>query len=69
MSYTVVNLSTGQELIYSCAPREAVLAAYAQERKDFNTWGYEERYGHLLQESPLVFTCGDWSVFKQEDAS
>ena len=63
-SIRVVNLSTRQELIYTCSPEDAVIAAYAQERGDYNTWQYKERYGHLLEEGKHTFLCGDWSVMK-----
>jgi hypothetical protein len=57
----VFNLATQQELFYWLAPALAVVAAYAQERKDFNTWGYM-KYWDLLEYSPRVVTCGDWSA-------
>jgi len=33
----VFNLATSQRLTYSCDPRRAVVAAYAQERGDYST--------------------------------
>jgi hypothetical protein len=60
---TVMNLATQEKKIYSCSPREAVVAAYAQERKDFNTWNYDKNYDHLVETGKLVFLCGDWSAF------
>ena len=60
----VMNLSTREKQVYFCEPRKAVLAAYAQSFKDYNTWQYEERYGHLLLEGKSCLAVGDFSVFK-----
>jgi hypothetical protein len=60
------NLRTLEERTYSCPPRQAVMAAYAQERGDWNTWEYRERYGANVRESSLCFYCGDWATFKDE---
>lgn len=64
MSVTVLQLSTGDTQIFTCTPREAVLSAYAHARRDGSTWDYEKRYGHLVTETDLVVTCGDFSAFK-----
>ena len=61
---TVMNLSTQEKLIYTCSPKQAVIAAYAQSKGDYNTWNYEINYGHLLEEGKLTFLCGDFSAFK-----
>ena len=61
---TVLNLATMEKKIYSCSPREAVIAAYAQAKGDWNTWDYEKRYDYLVEEALHTFLCGDWSVFK-----
>ena len=37
-------------------PRSAVIAVYAQDRGDYNTWDYEARYGDLVK-------TGEWHVF------
>lgn len=58
---TVFNLDTQQELVYWLAPALAVVAAHAQERKDYNTWQYF-KYWDLLEYSPRVVICGDWST-------
>ncbi len=60
----VVNLSTGETSTYTCSPRQAVIAAYAQDKKDWSTWMYQERYGHLVVESETCVSCGDWSALK-----
>jgi hypothetical protein len=45
MTTIVHNLSTGKEYAYSLPPCDAVANAYAQEeRKDFNTWDYGNKY-------------------------
>ena len=59
----VMNLVTGKKQVYSCNPRRAVVAAHAQSLSDWNTWQYEQRYGHLVQKARHVVTCGDWSAF------
>jgi hypothetical protein len=56
------NPSHKQE--YSCLPKEAVIAAYAQSKKDWNTWQYAERYGEMVEEGKFCFVCGDFSAFK-----
>lgn len=69
---TVMNLSyPNQKLQYTRTPREAVIAAYAQHLRygtnsvgDWNTWDYEMKYGHLVEEGRYCLLCGDWSVFK-----
>lgn len=61
---TVMNLSTGKKQNYTCTPKEAVIAAYAQSKNDFNTWQYKERYGYLLETGKLTFLVGDFSVFQ-----
>lgn len=62
----VFNLLTGDEKTYTLSSREAVMAAYAQEHKDFNTWDYEERYGHLTLEGNSSISCGDWTALKED---
>lgn len=72
-SVTVMNLcNPNEKRHYTCTPREAVIAAYAQTLRkaggntigDWNTWQYEERYGHLVIEGKYCIACGDWSAFK-----
>jgi hypothetical protein len=59
-----MNLSSGDKQNYTCTPREAVIAAYAQSEMDWNTWQYAERYNSLVEEGEHTFLCGDFSVFK-----
>ena len=47
------------------SPKRALINAYAQlKKKDFSTWLYEERYGHLVEENDETFTIGDLTVMK-----
>jgi len=62
----VKNLLNGRMIVYTCPPEVAVLAAYAQERNDFNTWDYERRYSHIRRESERFVYCGDWAASKVE---
>ncbi len=51
--------------VYTCTPREAVICAFAQlDRKDWNTWDYAAKYGHLVQEGKLSVLCGDFCALK-----
>lgn len=59
---TVRDLRTGREQVYSCTPRQAVIAAFAQDRGDWNTWDYETRYGHLVENGRWHFFCGDFAA-------
>ena len=59
----VMSLATGKKQLYILPPRKAVIAAYAQEQNDWNTWGYEERYGRLVELGNHTVLCGDWSAF------
>ena len=61
----VLNLATGQTQSYSCTPREAVIAAYAQARKDWNTWTYDARNGHLVTVGQHSVACGDFAAIKE----
>ena len=60
---TVMNLATHKLISYSCSPDQAVVAAYAQERNDWNTWDYSTRYGHLLERGEHTVSCGYWAAF------
>jgi uncharacterized protein YutD len=59
---TVKNLATQEERVYTCSPDEAVLAAYAQEHGDWNTWDYQDKYSKLLKKGQYTYLCGDWST-------
>jgi hypothetical protein len=59
-----MNLATGKKQLYILPPRQAVIAAYAQEHRDWTTWDYEKRYGPLVQHGKHTVHCGDWSAFE-----
>lgn len=61
----VLNLSTGETQLYTCGPRKAVIAAYAQARRDFNTWTYRKTYGPLVREGRVSVACGDFTAMKE----
>lgn len=61
---TVMNLETGEKQIYACSPQEAVIAAFAQSKGDWNTWDYKEKYSHLLLEGEFTFGCKNFAAFK-----
>jgi len=60
---TVMKLYDAGKYHYSCDPKMAVIAAYAQSLGDFNTWDYD-KYNNLVEEGELTFFCGDFSSFK-----
>ena len=63
MTFTtnVLRISTGElHAVYSCNAREAVIAAYAQDRKDSSTWEYEKRYGDKVKQTKHGYTLGDF---------
>ncbi len=65
MLTTVTNLATGAEKTYSLAPKDAVRAAYLQERKDWNTWDYAKRDVTFVQGKRTI-AAGDWcAILKQ----
>ena len=58
-----MNLYSGDYALYSLSPREAVIAYYAQNRDDFNTWDYEKRYGSLAVRIPNPIDDREiWSI-------
>jgi hypothetical protein len=61
----VFNLLTGEYLYYSInlKPQLALVAAYAQSKKDFNTWGYAKYYNEIIETS-ICYSLGDFSVLK-----
>lgn len=59
----VLDLSTGNWLSFSCSPREAVIAAYAQSKGDFNTWDYT-KYNSQVVESQLFVYCNQFGAAK-----
>lgn len=66
MTTAAYNLRTGKSRLYSCSPREAVMAAYAQERGDWNTSDYGGRYAGVVEQTDLHVFCGDWGALLKE---
>lgn len=69
----VLNLATGGTVAYfdGITAEQAVMAAHAQARGDWNTWEYAGRYGPLVERcrpdarGRVVVCCGDWSAIEQ----
>ena len=61
----VVNMRDGSELMFSLEdPWEAVMAAFAQEHKDWSTWDYTKNYVTTVVEGTYFVFCGDWACRK-----
>jgi hypothetical protein len=59
----VVNLATGQELTYTLPPDRAVVAAYEQSLKHWNTWQYPAPEEHPeFKEGKDHVSCGDFTA-------
>lgn len=62
----VFNLSTTEIKVFSCSPREAVMCAFAQSKRNFSPWTYEERYGNLVKrierDDRITWSCGDFAT-------
>jgi hypothetical protein len=56
---TVFNLSTGDVKQYSLPPREAVIAAWEQEKRNYNTWDYGKSKAPLTIGNKTI-AAGDW---------
>lgn len=62
---TVLTLGDhSREIVYILPAREAVIAAHAQSRGDYNTWNYETTYGAAVLETALGFSLGDFWAAK-----
>ena len=61
----VRNLATGKKQEYQgITGRQAVVAAYAQSLKDYNTWDYEKKYDHLVEELGSNVLIGDFTAWR-----
>lgn len=57
----VLNLYTGQYQLFSVEAAQAVINAFEQERKNWNTWQYPQAPDHpRFLEVADGFTCGQW---------
>ena len=64
-SVEVVNLLSGDSKIYAgLTPREAVIAAHAQERGDWATWDYRKKYDARVRMGHKTVACGDWTAMR-----
>ena len=66
---TVLNLRTGQHQYFSSpiTPRESVMAAYAQNIGDYNTWEYDNKYGERVEYGQYTVFCGDFAAHMEEE--
>lgn len=71
MTTYVTDLRTGKIVGSWClSPRQAVIAAYAQrERKDYNTWEYEERYASLVREGKFTVSVEDFAAWSDPNSA
>lgn len=64
--YTAKNMRTGEERIYirseNMQATDAVIAAYAQSKGDWNTWDYRKRYAHMVRSTNMHVFLLDWGV-------
>ena len=59
----VLNLGTGKHVTYSLPPEEAVVAAYEQNRGNFNTWQYAAFADHpKARRGQYSVSCGDFAA-------
>jgi hypothetical protein len=62
---SVHNMRNGSELMFSLEdPWEAVIAAFAWEHGDPNTWDYAKNYITTVVEGTYFVFCGDWACRK-----
>ena len=73
MTTEVMDMNTGEVATYTLNPFQAVIAAYAQrERRDWSTWDYSTRYGHLVKTVDSVkpgfevVTCGNQTTLRDK---
>lgn len=58
----VLNLATGEVIVYTLPPEGAVKVAFLQfTMKDFNTWNYDKRDVPLVHGKRTVI-CGDFGA-------
>ena len=65
----VLNLLTGEIIEYTCSPAQAVVAAYEQSKKNWNTWDYKQGKNHPeFAEGKWTVRCGNFCA-KKNDAN
>jgi hypothetical protein len=66
---TVFNMQTADELTYSLPAAVAVVAAFEQDRGNWNTWTYPTPENHpLFAVGKYSVSCGDFSAMKDSPA-
>lgn len=68
MRTRVLHLGKSGEQIFTCSPREAVIAAYAQSLGDWNTWDYAEKYGDQVMSGKITVSCGDFVSLQDQNS-
>lgn len=64
MSATRITLPDGRAVVYTNNPTDSLVCAYAQfVKKDWNTWDYETKYGHLKELIQAGEKPGTWRLY------
>jgi hypothetical protein len=63
---STLNLMTGDRKLFfdATTPREAVIASYALDNGDANTWDWDNKYSLLIRQTERCIFCGDWGIVK-----
>lgn len=65
MTSTVFSLQTGKEVgVWSLPPRQALIAAREQARRNYNTWNYPAD-DPAIEEGKVFIFLGDFAVRKE----
>ena len=69
----VLNLRTNDISYFSCEPIDAVMAAHAQSKGDWNTWDYAKKYRSIVEiqhsqrgGAHATIMCGDFATIVRE---
>lgn len=65
----VVNLWSGARREFPLPPQDAVVTAYAQDHKDYNTHEYAAKYNKLVFVATVTVTCGSWCAYLDSRAT
>lgn len=63
---TTFNLSTLETREYDLPPKQAVIAAHAQDHGDFDFARYETWYGPVVEHGERAVFCGDWAAIEKK---
>ena len=62
----VLNLMDGREKVFPLDAEMAVIAAFEQERENFDPASYQRPEGHPnFRVHRLGYSCGDWIAYRQ----